>query len=301
MTRRSLAMRLLLTPLLAGMVVASGLVATWVAVKPASGAVWMQVVKTGEAHATSGAPDQPFFFLLVGNDSSADRGNGNGLGDALHLVGVNPAAGAATIINIPRDTEGPNGGKINAYHSLGGLRAQANAVGQVVGVNVPYAVTVNFDHFTAMVDAMGGISINVPTDMNDPDSGSNFRAGPQVFNGDKALAFSRDRKSFATGDIQRTTNQATLIIAALATLRGKDPNAINAVKWTALAARHVQLDGLGVGELYRFGRLALSLDPARIRNATIPVANSGGTNLAPTAEARGLFADFADDGVLQTH
>ncbi len=287
MTRRHPLLRLALVPVVAGAVVAASLTAAWIAIgRPtlASGAVWLQVVKTGEVHAQSSTPGQPFFFLIVGNDGSTERGRDLGLGDALHLVGVNPATNQATFLNIPRDTEGPNGGKINAYNSTEGLRAQANAVRSVVGVNVQYAITTNFDGFGALVDGMGGIDINVPTAMQDPDSGADFNAGPQHMNGDQALAFSRDRKSFATGDIQRTQNQGLLILATLATFRTKKPGAADTLKLVALLAQHVQLDGIGMADLFHLGRLALGIDPASIKNVTIPVANAGGTNLAPTAD-----------------
>ena len=57
----------------------------------------------------SGSPTEPFFFLALGNDgrSNADKG----LGDAIHVIGVNPAAQQATIINVPRDTTAPGGDK----------------------------------------------------------------------------------------------------------------------------------------------------------------------------------------------
>src|SRR5262249_37764048 len=154
----------------------------WLAVghpAPATGTVWAQVVKTGEAHFLP-APGQPLFFLALGNDARSDADPG--LGDAIHVIGINPAQGAGTILDIPRDTEGPNRDKINAYNSVGGLRAMANAVSQVIGVPIPFAITTNFDHFIAMVDAMGGIDINVPTDMKDDDSEADFRAGPQHMN-----------------------------------------------------------------------------------------------------------------------
>ena len=67
----------------------------------------------------------------------------------------------------------------------------------------------------------------------------------------------------------------------------------------ALLGRHAQLDGLGITDLYRLGRLAEKLDPAAIRNVTIPVG--GGQCLPLVGDADGLFADFADDATLQSH
>jgi LCP family protein required for cell wall assembly len=299
--RRRAVVKLLIAPPLCGVLVAGLLAAAWLALgspNPARGAVWFQVTKVGEAR-DNGAPDQPFFFLALGNDSRDP--NGVGLGDAIHVIGVNPAMGAATIIDIPRDTQGPNGGKINAYSSTSGLRAMADAVSKVVGVPIPYAITTNFANFIAMIDETGGIDINIPSAMHDADSGSDFNPGPIHLTGDQALRFSRDRHSFATGDITRTNNQGLLIISALATLEAKHPSAAETIGLIASLGRHVRLDGVSIPELFRMARLAFTIVPGNIKNVTIPVANAGGTNLAPTGEAASLFADFADDGVLESH
>ena len=71
---------------------------------PADAAVWMQVVKTGQARA-NGGPDQPFFVLALGtgarSDNPAESPDDPGLADAIHVIGVNPALGSATILDIP--------------------------------------------------------------------------------------------------------------------------------------------------------------------------------------------------------
>src|SRR5262249_51547777 len=162
-------------------------------------------------------------------------------------------------------------------------RAMANAVSQLVGVPIPFAITANFDHFIAMVDAMGGVDINVPTDMRDSDSESDFRAGPQHMNGFQALAFSRDRKSFGTGDLVRTSNQGLMLLAILTTLEQKHLNLTDTLHLVAVLGRHVRLDGVRMSDIFHLARYALTLDPTKIRNVVIPVANSGGTNLVPTA------------------
>jgi hypothetical protein len=59
----------------------------------------------------------------------------------------------------------------------------------------------------------------------------------------------------------------------------------------------VTTDNVSPGELFRLGRLALSIDPANISNCTIPTGGGSGSNLSVAPEAAALFADFADDGV----
>jgi hypothetical protein len=68
-----------------------------------------------------------------------------------------------------------------------------------------------------------------------------------------------------------------------------------------ILGRHTELQGMSLIDLYRFGRLGLSIDPANIRNVVIPTGGGSGSDLAVGAGAADLFADFRDDAVLQTH
>ena len=61
----------------------------------------------------------------------------------------------------------------------------------------------------------------------------------------------------------------------------------------------MRLTGASLTDLYRLGRLAQSTSAANIRNVTIPVG--GGGCLPLLSSAPSVFADFADDGVLETH
>jgi len=295
------------------MLVASLIAAAWLAVGrpvPARSDAWFELAQVGESH-YSGTFDRPLFFIVVGSDARAG-GPGGSRGDSLHVVGINPALGAGTIIGIPRDTAVPIPGrgtdKINAALQYGGLPLQADTVSQLVGIDVPYAIVTDFAGMTAMVDEIGGIDINIPQNLNDPDSGASFVAGPQHIAGHQALAFARDRKDFANGDVSRSENQGLLMLAALGTIRGRMLTAAQAgnesaevMRMLAILGRHTELDGVTILELYRFARVGLTVDPAAIRNVVIPTGGGAGSNLSVGPGAAGLFADFADDAVLQSH
>jgi polyisoprenyl-teichoic acid--peptidoglycan teichoic acid transferase len=275
--------------------------AAWLAgykVPVASGATYLRVEKlasSGRADAATG-PTSPFFILLIGND---DRpGVGGARGDALHLVGVNPKLHKATMLDIPRDTCWA-GDKINAANATGGASGQAEAVGGLIGVPVSYAVDVNFDGFVSMVDGVGGFQLNVPTEMHDSYSGAYFQPGVQHMTGDEALRFSRDRHDFPQSDIVRTNNQGLLILAGIAQMQKDAQSASGQFKLIKLLYQHAQLDNLGVTDLFRLGRVMYDIPVDAIRNLTIPIG--GGNCLSLTSDAPGLFADFADDAVLQSH
>jgi LCP family protein required for cell wall assembly len=264
----------------------------------ASGATYMRIEKLGntqQADAATG-PTSPFFILLIGNDSRP--GVGGSRGDALHLVGVNPKRHKATMLDIPRDTCW-NGDKINAANATGGATAQAEAVGGLVGVHVSYAVDVDFDGFTSMIDAVGGFTLNVPFEMHDADSGAYFHPGVQHMTGDLALRFSRDRHDFPQSDIIRTNNQGLVILAGIRQMQKSAQTASGQFHLITLLYQHAQLMNLGVTDLYRLGRLVQDIPVKNIRNVTIPIG--GGNCLSLGGDAPGFFADFRDDAILQSH
>jgi LCP family protein required for cell wall assembly len=295
----------LIGPPLCGVLLGCLVLAAWLATglpTPAKGDTWFRVTKVppiGGASFTSGQPSEVQFFLAVGNDSRDP--NGVGLGDAIHVIGVNPQARAATIIDIPRDTSVGGGGKVNSVLANGGLGQFTQTIGGFVGVPIKYAITTNFTGFESMVDEMGGIDINVTQPMHDQDSATDFDPGMHHLNGPGALAFSRDRHSFAGGDVSRTENQGYLIITALQNIQQRNTGPGGVLNLLANLGRHVQMDNVSYVDLYRLGRLALTIDPANIKNVVIPTGGGAGTNLSPGPGIDSLFADFRDDGVLQSH
>jgi len=287
-----------------GAVVASALVmAIGVAgLRPASAAFIIHKVDTARFTVS---PDKPVFILVMGNDGRP--GDTTTRGDALHLVAVNPGQARATILDIPRDTfvsiPGRGSDKINAAHAYGGPSLQAQAVGSLVGVDVPFVVDTDFQGFTAMVDDLGGVDVDVPFAMNDSFSGAVFDQGVRRMDGGDALAFARNRQ-VEGGDFTRTQNQGVLLLAGLAKLRDARATPASILKDIAVLGRHARLDGLGLPDAYRLGRLALSLDPANVRNVVMPGrgGTAGGASVVlvdPAADS--LFADIRDDGILQAH
>jgi LCP family protein required for cell wall assembly len=291
-------------PLVVALALAGGFV-LWlqgVRLPYASGAVWFSVTKNASADYTP-APGKPVFLLAVGNDGRP--GDTSTRGDAIHLIAVNPTLHKATILDFPRDTGLPIPGhgvdKVNASHVDGGAALEAQTLGNAVGVQVPYAIDVGFGGFVDMVDDMGGLQVNVPVAMNDANSGAHIPAGPIKMSGVTALAFARNRHQFPTGDLMRSQNQGYLILAALAQLRAQNTGPVGTLTALANLGRHTQLSGISLDDLYDLGRLGLSIDPANVRNVVVPVVQGSGTRLNLGPGAQSLFADFADDGVLESH
>ena len=282
------------------------LVATvaWPGRAPAQEAAFT-IHKVDEASFTAREPGAPLFILMVGNDG---RPGLEGVrGDGIHLVGVNPADRSATILNIPRDTwvsipgHGPE--KITRSMEFGGLQLQVQTVAALTGVNFSFAVTVGFDGFKNLINEMGGLHVQVPYRMFDTASGADFQPGRVHMMGDGALSFARNRH-VPNGDIARTGHQGLLMLGALERAREVAKSPFETLRLLGLMARHVQFEGVGFRDLYSLTAFGLSIDPARVRNVTMP-ASIGKVGKADVVfAARGsdaLFADFRDDAILQSH
>ena len=247
----------------------------------------------------------PFFVLVIGNDGRA--GLEGTRGDGIHLVGINPAANTATILNIPRDTwvsvPGFGMDKINGAYLAAGLQKQVETVAGLTGVSFSFVIETNFDGFQALVDEMGGIHVDVPYRVFDKASGADFQPGRTHMLGPGALSYARNRH-IPGGDIARTTNQGWLLIAGLERAREVAQSPFGTMRLLGLMARHTHYEGVGLHELYQLTNLGLGIDPANVRNVTMParVGMAGPASVVFAAPgAQELFADFRDDAVLQNH
>jgi anionic cell wall polymer biosynthesis LytR-Cps2A-Psr (LCP) family protein len=146
------------------------------------------------------------------------------------------------------------------------------------------------------VNNIGGVTICLPKALHDEDSGANLKAGCQVLNGAQALAFVRDRHSFADEDLQREQDQRAFLEALLnkATTPGVYLNPFVALPFGSTAASSISVDQ-GT-HLYDLFQAALALrDP---ETGTVPIANANYyTNAGDSvewnqAEALELFNDL---------
>jgi LCP family protein required for cell wall assembly len=270
-----------------------------------AGAAAFRITRTASA-ADAWTPDKPMYILLLGSDLRP--GAGCGCSDAIHLVGIPAGGGRATIINIPRDSriDVPGHGlhKLTEAMSLGGPELTAQAIGNWVGVPISYTMVTSFDGLTNLINAMGGVIVNLAAPVQDSNTNVNLPAGATAIDGDLALRLARSRH-IPGGDLVRTENQAQIIIGALATLQQKKQTSPgDTVNYLAILSRYVTLQGMSTSDLYRLARLGMSIYPTNIRSVVVPSHGaliSGTSYVIPDASASGLFSDFADDAVLETH
>jgi LCP family protein required for cell wall assembly len=246
------------------------------------------------------------FILVIGSDERA--GLEGQRGDALHVIGLNAKEGKATILNLPRDTwvdiPGHGQGRINEAYHFGGAQFQAEVVRRLTGAPIEYVLTTTFAGFISMIDMLGGVVVDVPYLMSDPNSGAAFNPGPVRMTGERALAFSRNRH-IPDGDLARTSHQGQLIIHGLAELRGKGTTPTHVLHYLDVLFRNIKTENITSTDLYRLGWAALQVDPGAVRNYTMParIGKVGAASVVFAAQpaATSLFIDFADDAILQQH
>ena len=164
--------------------------------------------------------------LFIGVDGSAKRtsqGKGDPRSDALILATFNKEAKSVKLLSIPRDSYVyiPEVGyktKINHAHAYGGPKASIEAVEGLMDLPVDYFVRLNFDAFVDVVDAIGGITAEVPYEFSESNSKDekntiHLMPGEQLLNGEEALALARTRK--LDNDIARGERQQEIIKAIM--------------------------------------------------------------------------------------
>ncbi|MDC0764450.1 LCP family protein [Brevibacillus sp. AG] len=163
-------------------------------------------------------------ILLMGVDRRGMKNNGLPRSDSMMLVSIDPTGKRYDMFSILRDTyvdiPGRGSSRINSAIVEGGPELAMETVSQFTGIPVDRYVITDFEGFKALIDAVGGVEIDVEKNMyyHDPtDKGAydiNLKKGLQKLDGDKALQYVRFRHD-ATSDYTRTERQRKLMTAVV--------------------------------------------------------------------------------------
>lgn len=143
--------------------------------------------------------------------------------DALLLATLNRENKSVKLLSIPRDSyvHIPHVGyedKINHAYAFGGRKATIDTVENLLGLPVDYYMTLNFNAFVDVIDAIDGVTVDVPYEIKEMDSTDRKNAihlleGEQILDGEEALAFARTRKK--DSDVERGKRQMEIIEAII--------------------------------------------------------------------------------------
>lgn len=194
-----------------------------------------------------GEGDGRINILVLGKGGPEQR-DGPDLTDTIIVASIDPISHEAALLSIPRDfwVKSPSGGQskinqvyfdakhkaLNSYSSSerdsdsakdksesAGINAMKDVVTETMGIPIHYYSMIDFAGFKKAIDTVGGIDINVTDEMAVSESmyinGKYYldvKPGQQHFDGLKALAFSRSRKTSARGDFARSDRQRAVMI-----------------------------------------------------------------------------------------
>ncbi len=229
---------------------------------------------------------EPFYMLLMGVDKSEDRESSGEFGsyrcDTMILTRVDTKNKKVSMVSMPRDLQIQNMGataedpvgygvqKLNAAYAYGGAALCVQTVSKIAGVSISHYVEADFDGFTAAVDAVGGVEIDVQIEIDDEHTGVYVPAGKQTLDGAQALSVCRSRHTYdylGDGDALRTAYQRQVLSAVASKVLSSDIgtifNTVNAL------VQYVNTD-FDVNSILSIAKALQGMDSSSIYTATMP-------------------------------
>lgn len=226
-------------------------------------------------------PESPFFqaFTESKKINVLLMGVNPPLTDTIMLVCFDKKYQKVDIISVPRDTyyhrdgyEGAAEGKINAAYKGNPLNT-AYAVSDVLqGIPINYYAVVEYDDVEKIVDAVGGVPMDIEKDMNyedpydKPPLSIHIKAGQQVLDGATSVKFLRYRKGYAEGDLGRVKAQQVWVKSAIKQTLSLGLGMIDIAK---LACQELDSD-ITVGAAVSIAKAAVGMSSENITTYTMP-------------------------------
>jgi LCP family protein required for cell wall assembly len=227
------------------------------------------------------APTKPLNILLLGSDTREGQGNHiggetPGLSDTTILLHISADRKLAYGVSLPRDAmvERPScerkdgngtdpGGlsMFNAAYAVGGPACTIKTVEELTDIRINHFVVIDFNGFKKMVDALNGVEVCVPKEVNDTTGHIFLPAGTYDVKGQRALDYVRVRHSISeNGDIGRMKRQQAFLasMANKAVSAGTLVNPVRLYKFLDAATKSLTTDP-GLASLNKLGGLSRSL------------------------------------------
>ena len=239
------------------------------------------------------APHQPLNILVMGSDSrdcdgcQIDGESGGG-SDTTILFHLSADRQSAYGVSIPRDSlvdrpdckdddgeiiPGASDQMWNAAYSLGGAACTMQQFEQTTGIKATYFVVVDFASFQGMVDAVDGVEVCAPEDIDSSEYGITIKKGTRTLRGKDALAYVRVRHGVGDGsDIGRIKRQQAFIGALVAKVLSGDtmtrPDRL--VRFLSAATQGLTTNSPSIKEMAEVGYQFKDIGLKRIRFITVP-------------------------------
>jgi LCP family protein required for cell wall assembly len=271
-----------------------------------------------------GEDDDRINFLLIGMGGKEHEGGT--LADTIILGSIKPSTKQASVMSIPRDSYVKDDkygwvkiNAINAYaeknESGSGGRVMAETISKMLGTDIPYYATVDFDGFEQIIDEFGGVDVTVDNDLIDyqyPIRGREYsfpissryeklviRQGQQQMDGATALKYARSRHGLGPegSDFARSKRQQKVILALKEKIFQLN-NIFNPKKINALLSaynEHVSTN-LEVWEMLKLGQLAKDIDTTKLLSINL---TDGADSFLYARNINGAYVLLPRDGSFE--
>lgn len=226
--------------------------------------------------------DDPLHILLFGIDKTAttdmtEEGNPT-RSDVVMLVTIDPVTKRAQLLSLPRDTyvsiRGHQGKtKLGHAYAYGGEKLAEETVEDFLDVKIDYYATVDYKAVERLVDAVGGIEVDIPFDYSYEDTyvvpnlHIDFKKGKQKLDGANAVRYLRIRKIYEDQDIDRIQVQQRFMMQLFDKLKRpmmilKIPELID------IALDNIETN-LSYGQIAYLAKMGLDMDRENIQTDTL--------------------------------
>ena len=243
-------------------------------------------------------------ILCVGRDAAAYNT------DVLMLVSFDTKNGTASVVQIPRDTY-LDGGKINALWAKKRTAAKKNGspscdedamdalcttLEETLCIQIDHWILCNLAAFREAVDALGGVTVNVPCEMHYDDPAQNLSihlsAGEQLLNGAQAEGLVRFRSGYVRGDLGRVDAQKLFLTALLS--KAKEISVLQLPALIKTVSAHLSTT-LSASDFLYFAKSAQKIDLSRVSFLTLP-----GTDCREYGDSGAWYYVLSRQGVWET-
>ncbi len=251
--------------------------------------------------------ERPFVLYISGVDSRTGIDNPTALSDVNILMVINPKQSKILLASIPRDTyvqlHGTEGLKDKLTHAgMYGIEMSKTTIEDFLGITIDRTLKVSFDTVVDVVDELDGIEIYSDTAMNIKSERSGkicyFVEGKQVIDGECALRFSRERKTYYTGDKHRGANQQEVLTAIIQKISGSKEYLLKAPEILEVAADSFETS-LSRDEITSFIRMQLN-EPKNWQIESIAVDGEGVLEPTYSISDQNLYVMIPDEESLKS-
>lgn len=217
-------------------------------------------------------------ILVFGVDSVNKEKSDRTRSDSIMLVTVDADKEKPTIISIPRDTRvqipgRKNPDKINHAHAYGGPELLVKTVENLLDIDIDYYIRINYNAVIEVVDALGGVEVDVPMNMkysdpyDTPPLHIDIKKGLQVLDGKQAVQFMRFRKGYVNQDLGRIEAQQQFVKALMDKVLS--PSTILKVpQLVDIAYNNIDTD-ISKSKMLSLGVLGSSIDTDKLNRVTL--------------------------------